>query len=280
MMTLGLTVLTELLADTNDETIRFIYENARIERYPEETTLCRSGAVEDTFYVLLEGQADVYKFQDGETILLDYLRPGQVFGELALIMDVPRTADVVTSEPVTVLEIRREDFNQYIINNPSALLAVVRLIIQRILRQQERHLIELARKMKAGSAAPEVFISYARKDEPMARRLASDLKKNKINTWVDVHEIDAGQSWARQIGKALDICRLMVLILTPASIASENVEDEWNYYLDKNKPIIPVLIQGCDLPYRLHKLQYIDFAGTSYDSALTQLITNINFHIV
>ena len=94
-----------------------------------------------------------------------------------------------------------------------------------------------------------------------------------------MHEIEAGKSWARQIGKALDTCKIMLLVLSPTSVDSGNVEDEWNYYLDKGKPIIPVLFQRCDVPYRLHKLHYIDFTANTFESALSQLIANLHHYM-
>jgi hypothetical protein len=122
---------------------------------------------------------------------------------------------------------------------------------------------------------PEVFISYSRADEAFARKLSQDLIKEKINLWMDVLHIGSGESWARQIGAALDTCKVMLLILSPDSMQSENVEDEWNYYLDKKKVVLPVLHRACDVPYRLHKLQYIDFLNKPYESSVSRVISDI-----
>lgn len=50
--------------------------------------------------------------------------------------------------------------------------------------------------------------------------------------------ITAGKSWARQVGEALDRCDTMLLVVSPRSIASDNSDDEWNYFLDKKKSVI------------------------------------------
>ena len=133
----------------------------------------------------------------------------------------------------------------------------------------------LLARARPRSTEPEIFVSYSHADEPFARRLVTDLKKRKFNVWLDVFDIQSGASWARQIGEALDTCRLMLLILSPDSMVSENVEDEWNYYLDKQKMIVPVLYRPCDIPYRLHKLHYIDFDESAYDEALARLVTDL-----
>ena len=273
----ALQTLIELFKDTDVtlETIRQIYAQGVIKTYDEGVTLCHEGQIEETLYILLEGQVDIYRFQNGDYHIIDRIKPGNCFGELALIMNVPRTADVVTTLPVRVIEINRTAFNEFIKGEPQALLAVAQLVIQRMLTQETRRLIQLSRQYRAENHSSEVFISYARKDEGFVRRLASDLRKHHIKAWVDVFEIEAGQSWARQIGKALDACKSMVLVLSSNAVDSENVEDEWNYYLDQGKPIVPILKESCHIPYRLYKLHYIDFVQADYEDALVQLVASL-----
>ncbi len=103
-------------------------------------------------------------------------------------------------------------------------------------------------------------MSYARADVEFAKELARGLRRLDVAVWLDVYDIEAGKSWARQIGEALDRCRAMVVVLSPASIASENSDDEWNYYLDKRKLVVPVAPRIHRHPYRLNKLQYVDFS--------------------
>jgi hypothetical protein len=67
----------------------------------------------------------------------------------------------------------------------------------------------------------------------------------------------------------------MVLVLSSNAVDSENVEDEWNYYLDQGKPIIPILHESCHIPYRLYKLHYIDFVQVDYEDALVQLVASL-----
>ncbi|MEQ8674687.1 MAG: TIR domain-containing protein [Aggregatilineales bacterium] len=275
----AMAILVDIFNTADLETVKLIHDTARVMEYPTQTVLCHEGEIEHTFYVILEGQVDIYRTEDGETMLLDYLTEGDCFGETALILDVPRTAQVVTSGIALVLEITREDFNELIRSNNQLLMALVQLVLKRILTQEDRRLMQLARQKKTANTAPTVFVSYARENEGFVRKIASGLNQHKINLWVDVHEIEAGKSWARQIGKALDTCKIMLLVLSPTSVDSGNVEDEWNYYLDKGKPIIPVLFQRCDVPYRLHKLHYIDFTANTFESALSQLIANLHHYM-
>ncbi len=273
-------VLRGIFPQLEPEIVERLLEHAAVRRYPEQARLCREGEVENVFYVLLDGQADIYRRPEGDPILVDYLRAGQCFGELALILDTPRSGDVIVSEAATVLEVAREAFDRVSAEHPEMLRTVTRLVIERMLKQEERRLIQLARQQKGHLSRPRVFISYSRHDQPFATRLAAHLKEHHFNVWLDVFEIQAGKSWARQIGEALDSSHLLLLVLSPDSLESGNVEDEWNYFLDKRKPIVPILYRPCEIPYRLFKLQYVDFTSLSYGSALAQLIVNLNtYHL-
>jgi hypothetical protein len=118
---------------------------------------------------------------------------------------------------------------------------------------------------------PQLFISYSRVDEPFARRLATSLSQMGANIWIDIRDIPAGLKWSSAIQQGLDVSEAMIVIISPSSMASQNVEDEWQYYRDRGKPVIPVLYQPAQLHYQLARLQYINFHQQSYDLALSQL---------
>ncbi|MFQ5631384.1 MAG: formylglycine-generating enzyme family protein, partial [bacterium] len=52
------------------------------------------------------------------------------------------------------------------------------------------------------------------------------------------------------------------------------VLDELAFALDEKKPIVPVLLKKCRLPYRIRRLQHVDFTG-DYEPALKQLLPNL-----
>jgi CRP-like cAMP-binding protein len=60
----------------------------------------------DGFYVITEGRAEVL----GDGALVGTLDPGDSFGEIALLHDVPRTATIGAATDVTVFALEREDF--------------------------------------------------------------------------------------------------------------------------------------------------------------------------
>ena len=90
------------------------------------------------------------------------------------------------------------------------------------------------------------FISYSRSDAGFTRQLAADLNKLRINYWLDVDRIQAGEDWDDAVWSGLQNCDLMLLVLSPASMSSKEVSNEWKYYLSQDKPIIPILVEPTD----------------------------------
>ncbi len=116
-----------------------------------------------------------------------------------------------------------------------------------------------------------IFISYSRKDETFARQLAADLDRLGADIWIDVDDIPAGMKWSTAIQQGLDACEVMIVIISPDSMASVNVEDEWQSYLDDGKPVVPVLWRPARVHFQLRRIQYMDFHTQNYTLAFAQL---------
>jgi predicted MFS family arabinose efflux permease len=89
--------------------------------------LVRQGDAGDLVYVIAEGRVSVD--QDGE--VLRELGPDDVFGELALILDVPRTATVTATAPVVLRTLAREPFLAAVTGNQLSEEALGRLVAAR-----------------------------------------------------------------------------------------------------------------------------------------------------
>ena len=109
------------------------------------------------------------------------------------------------------------------------------------------------------------FISYSRENSDFAVRLAKDLKAAGYDVWLDQLDIPTGARWDDELEKALDRCNSFLIILSPESIESQNVKDEIGYAIDKGKHILPVMIKQCEVPFRLRRVQYVDFTNEELD---------------
>lgn len=118
---------------------------------------------------------------------------------------------------------------------------------------------------------PQVFISHSSADDAFVTRLGVDLRAVSVPTWVDHENIPAGADWDTQVGAALKACSAMIVVLSPQAVISRNVTDEWSLFFDLKKPIYPVMVAECEVPFRLLRVQRINFTG-EYDPAFAALL--------
>jgi multiple sugar transport system substrate-binding protein len=114
----------------------------------------------------------------------------------------------------------------------------------------------------------KTFLSYSRLNKDFAIRLAKELKSEGFNIWLDQLDIPAGVRWDRELERALKESEIFMIILTPASVDSENVLDEIGYAIDTGKRFLPVLLEKCDVPLRLRRFQYVDFTNKNFDEGV------------
>lgn len=116
----------DLLKRLPEPDLEFVLQHAEHRWYPERAPIIQQGDPGDRFYVLLEGAVDVQR--DGETVA--HLRPGDFFGETALLLDMPRTATVQASEHALTWSITRAAFQRlvggYLLSNPQTQEEIMR----------------------------------------------------------------------------------------------------------------------------------------------------------
>jgi MFS family permease len=91
------------------------------------TAIVSRGESGDRFYVIVDGEAIVDVAEEPVT-----LGPGQFFGEIALLRDVPRTATVRARGGVRLLAIRRDDFIAAVTGHAPSASAAEAIVVQRL----------------------------------------------------------------------------------------------------------------------------------------------------
>lgn len=100
-----------LLATLPGETLAKLAQEMRREQVAAGTQVVSEGDEGERFYVVLSGMLSVAQATRGA---VGVLRPGDYFGEVALAMDVPRTASVRALTPATLASCDRETFDRYV----------------------------------------------------------------------------------------------------------------------------------------------------------------------
>lgn len=117
----------------------------------------------------------------------------------------------------------------------------------------------------------QIFISYKRENEDFARRLREKLLEWRHITWIDVHDIPAGASWADAIEKGLKGSDVVVGVLSPLAVQSQNVKNEWDWAIVHETRLILLMHQDCDVPLNQIRLNYIDCRNEKEAAGLEKL---------
>ncbi len=133
------------------------------------------------------------------------------------------------------------------------------------------------------TARIKVFLSHSSVDKSLARRLARDLQAANIDVWLDQWEIQVGEEFVQSIEKGVDDATYVIVLLTPASVASNWVDREWRQKFQaeaktKRIRIVPVRGKPCEIPDFLAQRSYADISGGSYPLGFKYLLEIIGYY--
>ncbi len=115
----------------------------------------------------------------------------------------------------------------------------------------------------------KVFISYSRRDIRTADLVVERLEASGHDVWIDREGIDGGAHWRESIVAAIKGADAFVLMLTAASVQSDNVRRELDIAQDAAARLLPVQFGPADIPdtlsYQLAGIQIIDMSQDRAD---------------
>jgi TolB-like protein len=108
---------------------------------------------------------------------------------------------------------------------------------------------------------PHVFISYSREDQQQVVRLVDYLREQGLAVWMDETDIHGATMWTEEIVEAIHKCNLFILAISRHSTGSKNVVKELALASEREKIILPIYLEQCDIPknmeYQLAGIQNI-----------------------
>ena len=114
---------------------------------PSGANIVRQDDPGDCMYIIVKGKARVVHSKDGKRFELATLESGDFFGELAIVDEGPRSADVETMEPSTLLRIPQSVIRALAGVYPMAafkfLIAVGRVLVNRMRSSNRRYIDSL-----------------------------------------------------------------------------------------------------------------------------------------
>jgi signal transduction histidine kinase len=141
-----------LLADLSEEDLEQLYQMATTVSIPAGELVLREGDPGDSLFVVLDGQLEVTKRQGRQDVLLAVYKPGQFFGEMALLEQAPRSASVRTLRESRLLVISQAAFQTLLSCSASAPLKILHIVTSR-LRSTESMLIQNEKMAGLGTLA-------------------------------------------------------------------------------------------------------------------------------
>ncbi len=127
----------ELFSSLKPQALEQVAAIAREESHTRGTTIFQHGDVGDKLYIILDGKVRISRQVPGMgEEALAVLGPGQVFGEMALIDESPRSADALVHETCRLLAIRKDGFDGLLFGDKElayeVLWSTVQMLVSRL----------------------------------------------------------------------------------------------------------------------------------------------------
>ena len=165
----------------------------------------------DSFYLIQSGRVQLVKCVNGSKKNLDVLKPGEFFGEMAILDNSARSATCMAAGKVKCLEFNKENFELLITGNPQMALLLLKLFCKRIYDQKRRFKILVIKDLQARIA--DVFMLLDEMNPVMneaekQRRfnvtisdvahwagLSADVTRDEINKFVERRKIEVYENY-------------------------------------------------------------------------------------
>jgi signal transduction histidine kinase len=138
-----------LFADLPDSDLEKICLQMEEIFVPAGKVLFSEGSIGQDAYIIIDGQIEIYKVSNRQTIQLAVRQTGEVIGEMAIIEAAPRSASGRALTDSRLMAIGYESFNQILDNNPSAVRILLHTVTNR-LQSTELHLRQSEKMAQLG----------------------------------------------------------------------------------------------------------------------------------
>ncbi|GAB6090333.1 Crp/Fnr family transcriptional regulator [Spirochaeta dissipatitropha] len=95
----------------------------------------------DKFYLIQKGRVQISRVMGEIEKTIDILQPGEIFGEMAILEEAPRSANAIALDAVKALEFNKANFPMLMQGNPAIALKLLKLFTKRIYDQRRRFMI-------------------------------------------------------------------------------------------------------------------------------------------
>jgi TolB-like protein len=130
------------------------------------------------------------------------------------------------------------------------------------------------------TARPDVFLSYSREDQAVARRFAEGFQREGLRVWWD-QALRSGENYDQVTEKALREAKAVVVLWSRTSVESRWVRAEATT-ADRRGKLVPVMIEPCERPIMFELIQtaeIADWSGNRTVPAWQSLLADVRRHL-
>lgn len=143
-----------------EEDLVVLAQRFRSQVWAPQQTLCEAGAQAHVFYVVIEGQVDIFS-PGTEPVLLNTLGPGDFLGEVGLLTRAQRSASAVTRTRARLLALDEEDFHGLLLRHAE--------VVQKVSFELARRLAKLSQSRPVQDRPPEMLADRYRIRQTLGR---------------------------------------------------------------------------------------------------------------
>jgi CRP-like cAMP-binding protein len=100
--------------------------------YPKNTMIFAESMPGKELYIIQKGSVKISKLVGGTEVLLAVLKPGDIFGEMSLIENKPRSASAIAYEDTVLLAVNKDNFARMVTTQPQIVARLTQLLAERI----------------------------------------------------------------------------------------------------------------------------------------------------
>lgn len=100
--------------------------------YPKNTMIFSESQPGQELYIIQKGSVKITKIVNNNEVLLAVLKPGDIFGEMSLLENKPRSASAIAFEDATLLAVNKANFQGMVTKQPQIITKLTQLLAERI----------------------------------------------------------------------------------------------------------------------------------------------------
>ncbi|HTZ53320.1 MAG TPA: cyclic nucleotide-binding domain-containing protein [Spirochaetia bacterium] len=100
--------------------------------YPKNTMIFSESEPGTELYIIQKGVVKITKIVDDNEVLLAMLKTGDIFGEMALLENKPRSASAIANEDCSLMAVNKTNFERMVQSQPQLITRLTTLLAERL----------------------------------------------------------------------------------------------------------------------------------------------------